>query len=301
MVKDIHKEGGTLLGSGRGNPPTEVMVERLKELKVNILFTIGGDGTLTGAQAIHEAIQGKGYPIAVIGVPKTIDNDISFIQKSFGFESAVSTAAIAIESAHTEARGAINGIGLVKIMGRQSGFIAAHAALGMNDVNFVLIPEMLIDLNGKFLPALEKRILHRNHAVILVAEGVGQNWLKSDNVEQDAGGNMKLKDIGLYLKEGIRQYFKEKNLAVNLKYIDPSYIIRSTPANVSDSSFCLRLGQNAVHAGMAGKTGMVVGLWNNAFTHVPIKTAVSSRNVVHLDSELWGHVLDATGQPSDLG
>ncbi len=298
-VKNIHLFGGTLLGSSRGNPPIEAMAERLKELGIHIFFAVGGDGTLSGALKIHKELRARSIETAVVGVPKTIDNDISFIEKSFGFETAVSTASQAISAAHTEAIGAINGIGIVKLMGRQSGFIAAHAALGMNDVNFVLVPEIPLNLEKGFLPILEKRIWTRGHAVVVIAEGVGQDWFETNpkHPEKDAGGNVKLKDSGLYFKGAVADYFKEKSIPVNIKYIDPSYIIRSVPATVSDSTFCIQLAQNAVHAAAAGKTGMLVGIWNNIFTNVPIHAAISRKNNIRPDSALWRQVVEATGQP----
>ncbi len=304
MVREIHLDGGTILGSSRGG--TEEMgplVDRLKELDVNILYAIGGDGTMKGAHGIAEIIKERGENISVIGVPKTIDNDISYIQRTFGFESAVSKAVDAIYSAHIEAEGAPNGIGLVKLMGRHSGFIAANAALAMNDVNFLLVPEMPFDLYGDngFLSHLEKRLNRRHHAVICVAEGAGQNFLHDDSYSMyDASGNIVLEDIGLYLKDKINKHFKSINAKTNLKYIDPSYMIRSTPANSNDSIFCAMLGQFAVHAGMAGKTDMIIGIWNNVYTHVPIELVISERKQIDLNSRFWYNVLAATGQPVDM-
>ena len=298
-VRNIHVFGGTVLGSSRGNPPVEVMAERLRELGVTMFFAIGGDGTLSGALKIHKELKARSIETAVVGVPKTIDNDISFIEKSFGFETAVSTASQAVSAAHTEALGAINGIGIVKLMGRQSGFIAAHAALGMNDVNFVLVPEIPLNLEKGFFPVLENRVRTRGHAVIVIAEGVGQDWFDTDpkNREKDAGGNVRLRDSGLYLKNATAQYFKQKSIPVSIKYIDPSYIIRSVPATVADSTFCIQLAQNAVHSAVAGKTGMLVGIWNNVFTNVPIHAAISRKNNIQPDSVLWRQVVEATGQP----
>jgi 6-phosphofructokinase 1 len=297
-VSEIHELGGTVLGSSRGPQDPADMVDTLEQRQVNLLFTIGGDGTLRGAQAIHREAAQRGYSLAVIGIPKTIDNDISFIQTTFGFETAVAEAKRSTNSAHSEALGARNGIGLVKLMGRDSGFIAAYSALVDNQVNFCLVPEVPFSLEG-FLPALKERIKKRGHAVIVAAEGAGQNLLDGTD-ERDASGNLKYGDIGLFLRDRIRDYFKKKRMEVNLKYIDPSYTIRSLPANPRDSAFCLLLGHNAVHAGMAGKTNMVVGYWNNSFTHVPISLAVSSRKKIDPHSWLWGSVIASTGQPLDL-
>lgn len=298
VVVDSHRDGGTLLGSGRGGGDrTSDIVDTLERMNVNMLFTIGGDGTQRGALKVAEEIARRGLRIAVVGVPKTIDNDLSFVEKSFGFETAVSQAVHAVAGAHTEARGAINGVGLVKVMGRESGFIAVHTALATNDVNFVLVPEVPFDLGGDngLLAHLERRLAARHHAVILVAEGAGQKLVPTDG--QDASGNRILGDIGLYLKQQIVAHFAQRSVEMSVKYIDPSYIIRSMPANPSDSIYCARLGSNAVHAAMAGRTGCLVGLVNNRFVHVPIAVATRERNHVDPESPLWRDLVEATGQP----
>ena len=297
-VDRIHEQGGTILGSSRGAQNIGEMVDTLERMGIGILFTIGGDGTLRGAQAIAEEIRKRGLKIAVIGIPKTIDNDISYVQRSFGFLTAVSEAGKAIYAAHSEARGAPNGIGLVKLMGRESGFIAAFAALSYSDVNFCLIPEVPFTADG-LLKALRERLEKRGHAVIVVAEGAGQNLMESTG-GRDASGNIRFQDIGLFLKDRIQDYFKKSGIQLNLKYIDPSYIIRSGPAEANDSGFCLLLGQNAVHAGMAGRTNMVVSFWMNEFTHVPISRAVSERKKVDPEGWIWRSVLNSTGQPKEM-
>ena len=302
MVSDIHLSGGTFLGTSRGNQDVEQMVDTLEILNINLLFCIGGDGTLRGAHAIHEEILKRKLRIAVAGIPKTIDNDIDLIQKSFGFETAFSIANDIIRNAHNEAHGANNGIALVKLMGRDSGFIAASAALAIQEVNFVLIPEISFDLYGPrgFLKILRKRLEERHHAVIVVAEGAGQEFFDTNNAERDASGNIKHKDIGVYLKEKIREEFTSKGFAHSIKYIDPSYIIRSASANANDSKFCNLLAQNAVHAALAGKTDFVVGYWNYEFTLIPISMAVAKRKKIDIEDELWWNVLEATGQPISM-
>lgn len=304
LVRDIHMNGGTMLGSSRGGTDNmNILMDTLEKLKINILYTIGGDGTLKGAHEIARLAKERKLDLAVVGVPKTIDNDVSFIQRSFGFETAFSQAVHAIVTAHVEAKGAPNCIGLVKLMGRHSGFIAANATLAMNDVNFVLVPEVPFELDGEngLLKHLEKRLLERQHAVIVAAEGAGQNLIEQDgNVERDASGNVKLKDIGLFLKERIEKYFKQKSIDMSLKYIDPSYMIRSSPAVPNDSIYCAQLGQYAVHAGMAGKTDLVIGQWNNNYTHVPIELAISRQRKINPTSRFWFTVLDATGQPERM-
>ncbi|SPD75582.1 6-phosphofructokinase [uncultured Desulfobacterium sp.] len=298
LVDRIHEQGGTILGSSRGNQDISEMVDTLEQMNIGILFAIGGDGTLRGAGAIAGEIEKRGLKTSVIGIPKTIDNDISYIQRSFGFATAVSEAGRAINSAHTEAQGARNGIGLVKLMGRESGFIATFAALAYSDLNFCLIPEVPFTIEG-FLKALDQRLERSRHAVIVVAEGAGQDIL-GDTGQRDASGNIRYQDIGIFLKDKIQAYFKQKAKEITLKYIDPSYTIRSVPADANDSAFCLLLGQNAVHAGMAGRTNMVVGFWVNEFTHVPIQLATSARKKVDPDGSVWNSVLTATGQPKEM-
>jgi len=267
-------------------------------MNVGILFAIGGDGTFRAASKIAEEIRNRNGKISVIGIPKTIDNDILFVSRSFGFNTAVSMATQAIGAAHVEANGAPNGIGLVKLMGRHSGFIAASAALDKRYANFVLIPESDFDIDGPhgFLAVLEKRLIDRRHAVIVAAEGAGQKYCGVQGT--DDSGNLRLGDIGLYLKQRITEHFESIGMEINLKYIDPSYLIRSVPATANDSVFCGFLAQNAVHAGMAGKTDMVVGMLNDEFVYIPIRLVVSGRKQVELDGKLWNSVIEATGQPS---
>jgi 6-phosphofructokinase 1 len=304
VVEDINNKGGTILGSSRGNAPIPDLVDALERMNINVFVTIGGDGTQRGALAIHEEAKRRGYRLSVVGIPKTIDNDIAFVEQSFGFETAFSIAAESVACAHVEAAGAYNGIGIVKLMGRQSGFIAAKAALAMNVVNYVLIPEVKFDLDGDngFLAHLRRRLNDRHHAVICVAEGVGQDWLVNDPAHGkcDASGNAKLADIGPYLSCVIADDLKAKNIPHSIKYIDPSYTIRSSPTVPDDSVFCAQLGQNAVHAAMAGKTGLLVGRWNGVSTHIPLAALHNRRNTVSPDSELWWNVLEATGQPMDM-
>ena len=297
-VSHIGVLGGTILASSRGPQEPAEMVDYLAELGVGILFTVGGDGTLKGASAIAAEARRRGLSLSVIGIPKTIDNDISFVQKTFGFETAVAEAQRAIYAAHTEAQGAPNGIGLVKLMGRDSGFIAAYASLVDSQVNYCLVPEVPFNLPG-FLHSLEERLARRGHAVVVVAEGAGQELLAA-TAARDASGNIKLGDIGTYLRDVIREHFARSGREANLKYIDPSYIIRSQPANTHDSVLCLLLGHSAAHAGMAGRTNMVVGLWNHQLTHVPIALATRARKKIDPEGWLWSSVLASTGQPREM-
>lgn len=297
-VEDIHRDGGTILSSSRGNQDPVEMVDFLVNQEISILICVGGDGTQRGAHAIAEEISRRNLPIAVVGVPKTIDNDIQFVRQTFGYYSAIESARNVLDGAHCEAKGAPNGIGLVQLMGRDSGFIAAGATIASQEVNFALVPEVPFTLDGPkgFLAALYRRIVERHHAVVVVAEGAGQELLPK-NTQVDASGNRKKADIGLYLRDRIQNYFAEKGTEVNLKYIDPSYIIRSIPANSQDAQLCDVYARHAVHAAMAGKTDLIIGDWHSCFVHVPIPVAVSSRKKINPESDLWSAVISATGQP----
>lgn len=301
-VSEIHKLGGTVLGSSRGPQDADLMVDRLEKLGISILFVIGGDGSMRGALAIAEVVRRRRLKLAIVGIPKTIDNDLQFMDQSFGYQTAFSEAVRAIDCAHREAKGAPHGIGLVKLMGRHSGFIACAAALASGDANFVLIPEVPFRLEGPrgLLAVLQRRLERRQHAVIVVAEGAGQDLLAHAGEERDASGNVKLRDIGLFLAERIKSHFAQVAFEANLKYIDPSYIIRSVPANPADAVLCTSLGLNAVHGAMCGKTEMMLGMWHRRLVHVPIHQAIAARNRVDPTGTLWLNVLGATGQPLAL-
>jgi 6-phosphofructokinase 1 len=303
VVSRIAEDGGTILGTSRGAQDPDAIVDCLERQNIGVLFVIGGDGTLRGAMQVAERARERGGRIAVVGIPKTIDNDIPYIDQSFGFQTAFAEATKSIRSAHVEAKASPNGVGLVKLMGRHSGFIACYAALAEPDANYVLIPEVPFALDGDrgFLAHLLSRVRSRGHAVIVVAEGAGQDLVPAEEVGVDASGNKKLLDIGLFLRKQISDHFAAAGVELNLKYIDPSYAIRSVEANPFDSVYCIRLAQNAVHAAMAGRTGMVVGRWRGRYVHIPMSLAVSRRNQVCPNGDLWLSVLEATGQPRCFG
>jgi 6-phosphofructokinase 1 len=297
-VNRIQEMGGTILGTSRGHQEPAEMVDTLQERGVHLLFTIGGDGTLRGAQKIGEEALRRGFPLAVIGVPKTIDNDVLLVQKTFGFDTAVGEARRATYAANVEAEAARNGIGLVKLMGRDSGFIAAYSVLVGGHVNFCLVPEVPFRLE-RLLAELRRRLERRGHALVVVAEGAGQDLLPPSSV-RDASGNLKHGDVGVFLRDAISAHLAGAGVEFSLKYIDPSYAIRSVPAGAHDSAFCLLLGHSAVHAGMTGRTNMVVGFWSHQFTHVPIALAAARRKTIDPEGDLWNSVLASTGQPRDL-
>jgi 6-phosphofructokinase 1 len=304
-VRHVHARGGTMLGTSRGGHDAAVMCDTLASNRIDVLFCIGGDGTMRGAHGIAAEAAKRGLRLSVVGIPKTIDNDIPFVDKTFGFETAVSMAKVAIDAAHTEALSVLNGIGLVKLMGRHAGFIAAHAALASHDVNVCLVPEVSFDIEGPhgLLAFLEQRLRKRGHAVVVVAEGCGVRLATSG--PRDASGNLRLGsadlDIGTYLKNQIDGHFSAAGIPLTVKYIDPSYMLRGVPANAMDAVFCDELARYAAHAAMAGKTDVMVGRWHRSFTHVPLPLALSEKKRIDPDKELWLAVTETTGQPRFFG
>jgi 6-phosphofructokinase 1 len=298
LVADIHKNGGTILGSSRGPQDVARMADYLVARQIALLFTVGGDGTQRGALELTQELARRGQATAVVGLPKTIDNDISYTERTFGFETAVAMSRLPIDGAHMESKGVRNGVGLVRLMGRDSGFVAAYAALASSDVNLVLVPEVPFT-RPKVLQFLEDRLARKSHAVIVAAEGAGQEFVSASG-GADASGNKEFGDIGLYLKKAISEHFKALRRSVSVKYIDPSYTIRSAAANADDSVFCFQLSEYAVHAAMTGRTGLVIGYWNGHFVHVPMEKAVAARKRIDPAGMLWQSVLENTGQPTDL-
>ena len=299
FVDSIHQHGGTVLGTSRGPVDLGRAVEHLIARKVDILFTIGGDGTQRGGNVLFHEASRRGHPLAVVGVPKTVDNDVAFVSRTFGFLTAVEEAAKVLYRAHTEARSVESGIALVKLMGRHAGFIAAYATVASQDVNFTLIPEVPFVLDGErgFLAALERRVRDRGHALIVVAEGAGQDLLQNAQTECDASGNMRLKDIGVFLRARIEAHFAAAGLPMVMRYMDPSYLVRSSPANAADSILCDLFARYAVHAAMAGKTGLVIGQLHDHFIHVPIELLTARSKRLDPDGPEWAAVLATTGQP----
>jgi 6-phosphofructokinase 1 len=299
LVDDIHREGGTILGTSRGPVDVPTAVENLIARGLDILFTIGGDGTQRGGHELFQEASRRGHHLAVVGIPKTIDNDVAFVNRTFGYLTAVQEADKVLDCAHTECHSVENGISLVKLMGREAGFIAAGATIASQDVNFTLIPEVPFRLEGErgFLAALKRRIQKRGHAVIVVAEGAGQDLLKAGDKSRDASGNVKLKDIGLFLRQEIEAYFKAEGIPMTMRYFDPSYMIRSVPANSEDTILCDLYARNAAHAAMAGKTGLIIGYLHNRFIHLPVELLVKQKKRLDPDGPAWHAVLASTGQP----
>ncbi len=299
FVDHIHQQGGTVLGTSRGPVDVRLAVDNLIRRRVDVLFTIGGDGTQRGGHDLYQEARRRGHPLAVVGIPKTVDNDVAFVARTFGYLTAVQEAAWVLERAHVECKSVHNGVSLVKLMGRDAGFIAAGATVASQDVNFTLVPEVPFKLDGPrgFLAALKDRILQRAHAVVVVAEGAGQDLLQVGETARDASGNVKLHDIGFFLRGRIEAYFKAEKVPVVMRYFDPSYLVRSSPANAEDSILCDLFARHAAHAAMAGKTGLVIGYLHDRFIHVPIELLAKEKKRLESEGPAWSAVLAATGQP----
>jgi 6-phosphofructokinase 1 len=302
FVRDIHRDGGTVLGTSRGPVDNEAAAANLLRLGVDVLFAVGGDGTQRGASALHRLCRDRGHDLAVIGIPKTIDNDVPFVSRTFGFMTAVEQAIRVLDCAHVEARSVEYGVAVVKLMGRHAGFIAAAATVGNQDVNFCLVPEVPVALDGErgFLAAIVRRLRERGHAMIVVAEGAGQDWMGNHGDQRDASGNVKLGDVGPFLRDRIAAHCREHGVPATLRYIDPSYTIRSVPADGEDSFLCDLYARNAVHAAMAGKSGILIGLVHDVFVHVPIDLLASQTKRLETGGPIWQSVLATTGQPAEF-
>ena len=303
FVDHIHQQGGTVLGTSRGPVDVGLAVENLMRRGVDVLFTIGGDGTQRGGYDLFQEARKRGHALAVVGIPKTVDNDVAFVTRTFGYLTAVEEAARVLDRAHIEAKSVHNGVALVKLMGRHAGFIAAGATVASQDVNFTLVPEVPFKLEGErgFLAVLKERVLKRAHAVIVVAEGAGQDLIEKTPAERDASGNVKLHDIGLFLRERIEGHFKAQKIPMVMRYFDPNYLVRSSPANAGDSILCDLFARHAAHAAMAGKTGLVIGFLHDRFIHVPIQLLAQEEKRLDPEGPAWSAVLAATGQPHSFG
>eukprot|EP00897_Mesotaenium_endlicherianum_P010169 jgi/Mesen1/9180/ME000591S08504 len=303
MVNDIHKRGGTVLGTSRGGHDTAKIVDSIVDRGINQVYIIGGDGTQRGALVIHKELKARGLKVAVAGIPKTIDNDIAVIDKSFGFDTAVEEAQRAINAAHVEAESVHNGIGLVKLMGRYSGYIALHATLASRDVDLCLIPEVPFYTEGEggLFEFVRKRLRENGHMVIILAEGAGQELiaqgLDRSQLSKDASGNPLLLDVGLWMSQQLRNHFQGAD-AVNLKYIDPTYMIRAIPSNASDNIYCTLLAHSAIHGAMAGYTGFTCAPVNNRHAYIPIERVTEQTNKVNVSDRMWARLLSSTQQPS---
>uniref|UniRef100_A0A7N0TUL4 ATP-dependent 6-phosphofructokinase n=1 Tax=Kalanchoe fedtschenkoi TaxID=63787 RepID=A0A7N0TUL4_KALFE len=304
VVNDIHKRGGTILGTSRGGHNTKKIVDSIEDRGINQVYIIGGDGTQKGAAAIYEEIKARGLQVSVCGIPKTIDNDVPVIDKSFGFDTAVEEAQRAINAAHVESESAENGIGVVKLMGRYSGFIAMYATLASRDVDCCLIPEtpFYLDGPGGLFEYVEKCLKENGHMVIVIAEGAGQELLSESfhsTDTKDASGNKLLRDVGLWISQKIKEHFsRHTKVKITLKYIDPTYMIRAVPSNASDNVYCTLLAQSAVHGAMAGYTGFTVGPVNGRQSYIPFQRIIEKQNKVIITDRMWARLLSSTNQPS---
>jgi len=298
-VRGLHNLGGTLLGSSRGGFDLQKIMDAVESKGLNQLYIIGGDGTHRGAIELAQEGVKRGLKLTVTGIPKTIDNDIGVIDWSFGFNTACAEARKAIRSAVVEASCAPNGIGVVKLMGREAGHITAISTLASREVDLCLIPEVPFPMGGPdgILAHIEGSVRSQGYCVVVVAEGAGQELLKSTN-QRDESGNKVLPEIGMYLQKEIQSHFAKKGMNASIKYHDPSYMIRSVPANASDSVLCMLLALNAVHGAMAGYTGFTSAVVNNRTVLLPMSIiAASSPSYLNPQGRTWERVCNLTHQP----
>ncbi|KAJ7559168.1 hypothetical protein O6H91_04G072800 [Diphasiastrum complanatum] len=306
IVNDIHKRGGTILGTSRGGHDTLKIVSSIADRRINQVYIIGGDGTQKGANAIYEELRRNGVKVAVAGIPKTIDNDIDVIDKSFGFDTAVEEAQRAINAAHTEAESVDNGVGVVKLMGRYSGYIAMYATLASRDVDCCLIPEVpfYVEGEGGLYEFVQNRLRENGHVVIVVAEGAGQELMEQSmkwfGGGIDASGNRLLLDVGLWLCQNLKDLFTRRKEVINIKYIDPTYMVRAIPSNAADNVYCTLLAHSAVHGAMAGYSGFTVGPVNARHAYIPINRVTERQRRVNTSDRMWARLLSSTNQPSFL-
>uniref|UniRef100_A0A0E0ES75 ATP-dependent 6-phosphofructokinase n=2 Tax=Oryza meridionalis TaxID=40149 RepID=A0A0E0ES75_9ORYZ len=298
VVENINLSGGSFLGVSRGGAKTSEIVDSIQARRIDMLFVIGGNGSHAGANAIHEECRKRKLKVSVVAVPKTIDNDILFMDKTFGFDTAVEEAQRAINSAYIEARSAYHGIGLVKLMGRSSGFIAMQASLSSGQIDVCLIPEVSFTLDGEHgvMRHLEHLLEKKGFCVVCVAEGAGQDLLQKSNAT-DASGNVILSDFGVHMQQKIKNHFKDIGVPADVKYIDPTYMVRACRANASDAILCTVLGQNAVHGAFAGFSGITSGICNTHYAFLPITEVITKPKRVNPNSRMWHRCLTSTGQP----
>ncbi|KAG8049861.1 hypothetical protein GUJ93_ZPchr0009g259 [Zizania palustris] len=280
-VEQWHKAGGTVLGTSRGGFDLGRIVGAIERRGFNQVYAIGGDGTMRGAVKIFEEVRRRRLPVAITGIPKTVDNDVGIIDRSFGFHTAVEEAQQAIAAGHVEAESAVNGVGLVKLMGRSTGHIALHATLSSRDVDCCLIPEENFYLHGAggLFEFLYHRIKKNGHAVVVVAEGAGQGLIPTNTDaprRDDESGNPAFLDVGAWLKAELKAWWEEEH---------------------ADNLYCTLLAHSAIHGVMAGYTGFVSGPINGNYAYIPMAEVAEGKNPVDTKDHKWAWVRSITNQP----
>eukprot|EP00668_Euglena_longa_P014128 GGOE01018102.1.p1 GENE.GGOE01018102.1~~GGOE01018102.1.p1 ORF type:complete len:494 (+),score=144.75 GGOE01018102.1:38-1483(+) len=286
-VLNIHQRGGTILGTCRGSFNEDLILKFLKECNIGQMYVIGGDGSHRAALRIHALCKEHQLRCVVVGIPKTIDNDILFFDKTFGFDTAVEVASKVIDCSFVEASSVKNGVGVVKVMGRDSGFVARNAALSNNVVDACLIPEVPFEIkgNGGLLPWLDGHLATKHCAVIVICEAAGQQHLPC--LGKDPTGHNIYEDTGKWLKKAIETHWQETGQEGKVFLIDPSYMLRSVPANTGDNMFCIQLAQAAVHTAYSGYSGVTVGRYHDLYGVMPIEMVVSGLRKVNPKGSLW--------------
>jgi len=297
IVNEIHMKGGSVLMAGRGGNDCIRIVDKLKERDINMLFVVGGDGTQSGAHALFLEARKRKMPISIVGVPKSIDNDVMYFDKTFGFESAVAEAVSVIRGSFVEATSANRAVSIVKLMGRDAGFVSMYAAVASNLVDLCLIPEVDVKLQD-VLAYVDKVLAQKGYMVVAVAEGAGQNFVESEGV--DPTGHTKYGDVGVFLRDAINEHLKRSDDGGRSFYFDPSYMIRAVPANPIDHIFCSRLSRDAVHTAMRGYTGVCVGPIHNIIIIMPMNNIASRQKTVNVHRNMWQVCVHQSGMPQQL-
>jgi phosphofructokinase-like protein len=267
-VRGILPRGGTILGSSRTNPfKIEGGVDRIKqnlaEQGVDALIAIGGEDTLGVATKLHE------LGVHVVGVPKTIDNDLNATDYTFGFDTAVNIAMEAIDRLHTTAESHHRAL-IVEVMGRHAGWIALHAGLA-GGANVILIPEQPFSIE-KVCDYVESRFQSHYAPILVVAEGAvpieGQQALGSRGV--DAFGHARLGGIGEWLAGQIETRTGKEARTTVLGHIQ-----RGGTPTAFDRVLATRFGLHAVDAVAAGDWGQMVALRGTDIVRVPLAEATA--------------------------
>mmetsp|Transcript_20291 Transcript_20291/g.48093 ORF Transcript_20291/g.48093 Transcript_20291/m.48093 type:complete len:415 (+) Transcript_20291:167-1411(+) len=295
MVRDIHMKGGSIIKAARGGFDAEKICDNLQRLGITVLFLVGGDGTQFAGHLLYEAARKRRLAVSIVGIPKSIDNDVVLFDRTFGFDTAVAKASEVIRNALVEASSCDRGVGIVKLMGRDSGFVAMHAATAADVVDLCMIPEVKVDMKD-VIEHVDATLAKKKYMVIAVAEGAGQELVSTG--KQDDTGHTVYGDIGVFLKDTLNKHLKASG--GRTFYIDPSYIIRSVPITPNDHIYCVRLANDAVHTAMRGYTGVCVGAMHNVVCMLPSRLIASGKKKVRPHSSSWQGCVQTCNMPAAL-
>ena len=300
--------GGSMLGARRFHEQelgelADQITANLALNDINILYVIGGDGSLKVAHEIAQ--RAKARNISVVGIPKTMDNDVLWVWQSFGFNTAVQKAAEVVNTMHAEAE-STRRVGLIELFGAESGFVAANATLASGHVDLVLVPEIFLALCPQQCEALLDRFIEylsqtvrskeRAHAIVVLAEGVGELF-KQRQVKlggQPVSGKNFAGELRDFLQGGLKDPLGR---VVDVFVNQPRHNIRAVPANAYDQIYCARLGALAVDNALAGYTDVMVSQWLTEYVLVPLELVALGKKSIPPGGMFWKQVVSSTGQP----